>query len=68
VVDPSAEAALVERARSSSLAERREQCGQVEAAARPDAEARRQAINHDLKTIDKLGAGRRARKTGVRAP
>ncbi|HUR23615.1 MAG TPA: DUF222 domain-containing protein, partial [Acidimicrobiales bacterium] len=46
VVDPSAEVGLVERARSSSLAELREHCGRVKACARPDAEARRKAI-HD---------------------
>ncbi|HET7722592.1 MAG TPA: DUF222 domain-containing protein [Acidimicrobiales bacterium] len=45
-VDPGAEARLVEKARTSSLAELREHCGRAKAAARPDAEARRRAI-HD---------------------
>ncbi|WP_346926499.1 DUF222 domain-containing protein [uncultured Arthrobacter sp.] len=44
-VDPSAEAALVEKALSSSLAELREHCGRTKACARPDAEARRKAIH-----------------------
>ena len=44
VVDPGAEVALVDRARSSSLAELREHCGRAKASARPDAEARRKAI------------------------
>ena len=45
VVDPSAEAALVAKARCSSLAELREHCGRTKASARPDAEARRKAIH-----------------------
>ena len=45
VVDPGAEAALVERARCSSLAELREHCGRAKASARPDAEARRKAVH-----------------------
>jgi hypothetical protein len=50
VVDPSAEAALVDKARCSSLAELREQCGRTKASARPDAEARRKAI-HDQRFL-----------------
>jgi hypothetical protein len=44
-VDPSSERALVEKARGCSLAELREHCARVKAAARPDAEARRKAIH-----------------------
>ena len=44
-VDPSAEDRLVEKARSASLAELREECARTKAAARPDAEARRRAIH-----------------------
>ena len=49
-VDPSAEARLVEKARSASLAELREECLRTKAAARPDAEARRRAI-HDQRFL-----------------
>lgn len=44
-VDASAEARLVEKARTSSLGELREECSRTKAAARPDAEARRRAIH-----------------------
>jgi hypothetical protein len=44
--DPRAESRLVELARSSSLAELREECGRVRAAADPDPEGRRRGI-HD---------------------
>ena len=44
-VDGSAEARLVEKARTSSLGELREGCSRTKAAARPDAEARRRAIH-----------------------
>jgi hypothetical protein len=50
VVDPSAEARLVQTARSSSLAELREACARTKAGARPDAEARRKAI-HDQRFL-----------------
>ena len=50
VLDPSAETALVDTAKSSSLAALREQCGRVKASARPDAEARRKAI-HDQRFL-----------------
>jgi hypothetical protein len=43
--DPSAEARLLEKARTSSLGELREECLRTKAAARPDAEARRRAIH-----------------------
>lgn len=43
-VDPSAEARLVEKAKSASLGELRDECARTKAAARPDAEARRRAI------------------------
>jgi len=43
--DPSSEARLVEKARTSSLGELREECLRTKAAARPDAEARRRAIH-----------------------
>ncbi len=43
--DPSAEDRLVEKARTSSLGELREECLRTKAAARPDAEARRRAIH-----------------------
>lgn len=44
--DPAAEPRLVELARSASLAELREECGRVRAAAEPDPEGRRRSI-HD---------------------
>ncbi|MGH9265996.1 MAG: DUF222 domain-containing protein [Acidimicrobiales bacterium] len=44
-LDPSAEARLVEKAKSASLGELREECARTKAAARPDAEARRRAIH-----------------------
>ena len=44
-VDPTAEARLVEQAQGCSLGELREECARTKAAARPDAEARRQAIH-----------------------
>ena len=44
--DPTAESRLVELARSASLAELREECGRVRAAAEPDPEGRRRSI-HD---------------------
>jgi hypothetical protein len=50
VVDPSAEARLVEKARQSSLGELRDECARTKAAARPDAEARRSAI-HDQRHL-----------------
>ena len=50
VVDPGAEAALVDKALGSSLAELREHCGRTKASARPDAEARRKAI-HDQRYL-----------------
>ncbi len=43
--DPSAEARLLQKARTSSLGELREECLRTKAAARPDAEARRRAIH-----------------------
>jgi hypothetical protein len=43
--DPSAEGRLLEKARTSSLGELREECLRTKAAARPDAEARRRAIH-----------------------
>jgi hypothetical protein len=42
--DPSAEARLVEKARTSSLAELREECARTKAAACPDLDARRREI------------------------
>ena len=44
-LDASAEARLLEKARTSSLGELREECARTKAAARPDAEARRRAIH-----------------------
>ena len=44
-VDPSAEARLLDKARTSSLGELREECLRTKAAARPDAEARRRALH-----------------------
>lgn len=44
--DPAAELRLLDKARTSSLAELREECGRVRAAADPDPEARRRSI-HD---------------------
>ena len=44
-VDASCEARLIEKARTSSLGELREECSRTKAAARPDAEARRRAIH-----------------------
>ncbi|MGI8632165.1 MAG: DUF222 domain-containing protein [Solirubrobacterales bacterium] len=44
--DPSAESRLLEKARTSSLAELRDECARTRAAADPDPEARRKAI-HD---------------------
>jgi hypothetical protein len=72
VVDPSTEQRLIEVARRSSLAELRQECVRTKAAARPDAEARQQAI-HDSRYLgswtDAEGAWNlRTRETPKSAP